>query len=153
MRDLNQCNFIGRIGKDPEAKYMPNGDAVVNFSIACNDDYKKDGAKVEKTNWINIVAFRQLGELVDKYCNKGSKVFVSGKQQTRKWQAQDGTDRYSTEIVAMDVQFLDSKGDTTAAPSYSQQSSNAIPSGQAPIARNKPQANPVDDGFDDDVTF
>ncbi len=107
MRDLNNWTGIGRLGKAPEAKYLANGDCVVNFSIACSDDYKnKQGEDIQKTNWINIVAFRKLGEIIAKYCDKGSQVFVSGKQQTRKWQAKDGSDRYSTEIVADNVQFL-----------------------------------------------
>ncbi len=101
-KDLNLCQFIGRIGKDIELKYMPNGDAVANFSIACGDDYKdkQTGQKVEQTNWINVVAFRRLAEILGEYCNKGDQVYISGKQRTRKYQAQDGSDRYSTEIVA-----------------------------------------------------
>ncbi len=111
-KDLNLCQFIGRIGKDIELKYMPNGDAVANFSIACGDDYKdkQTGQKVEQTNWINVVAFRRLAEILGEYCNKGDQVYISGKQRTRKYQAQDGSDRYSTEIVANEMQMLGSAG-------------------------------------------
>ena len=110
-KDLNQCNFIGRIGKDIELKYMPSGKAVANFSIACSDDYKnkETGQQVEQTNWVNIVAFGRLAEIIGEYCHKGSKVFISGKQITRKWQDQSGADRWTTEINANDLQMLDSR--------------------------------------------
>jgi len=112
-KDLNQCNFIGRLGKDIELRYAASGSAVANFSIACGDDYKdKNGAKVEQTNWINIVIFGKLAELANQYMGKGSKCYVSGKQVTRKWEDRDGNTRYSTEVVANELQFLDSKGDS-----------------------------------------
>jgi len=148
-RSLNQCNFIGNLGKDPTFKAMPNGDAVVNFSIACSDDFKSNGERVEKTNWINIVCFRKLGELVNTYCKKGSKVFVSGKQQTRMWQAEDGSKRYSTEIVANDVQYLDPKPEGNQEHMYQKQA-DAM-STQSPLTKNQPNA--VDSSFDDDVAF
>lgn len=110
-KDLNQCNFIGRLGQDVELKYTPAGKAVANISIACGDDYKnKDtGEKVEQTNWVRVVAFGRLAEVIGEFCHKGSRIFVSGKQVTRKWQDQNGQDRYSTEIVASEMQLLDSK--------------------------------------------
>jgi len=108
-KDLNQCNFIGRLGADPETKHLPNGDAVCNFTIAVGDDYKdKSGQKVEQTEWVRIVAFRGLADVVGKYLQKGSKVFVSGKYRTRSWE-KDGQKHYSTEIVANDMQMLDAK--------------------------------------------
>ena len=112
-KDLNQCNFIGRLGRDPDVKFMSSGKAVVNFSIACGDDYKdkQSGQKVEKTNWINVVAFDRLAEVIGEYLKKGSKVYVTGKQVTRKWQDNTGADRYTTEIVANDMQMLDSRQD------------------------------------------
>lgn len=110
MRDVNSCTFIGRLGKDPEVRSMPNGDGVANLSIACSDDYKdKSGNKVEQTNWINIVAFRGLADVIGKYTKKGSKIYVRGKQVTRKWQDKEGNDRYTTEIVADDIQLLDKR--------------------------------------------
>lgn len=112
-KDLNQCNFIGRIGRDIELKYTANGSAVANFSIAVGDDYKdKNGAKVEQTNWVNIVAFGKGAELLNQYCGKGSKIYVSGKQVTRKWDDRDGNTKYTTEVVCDNFQFLDSKGDS-----------------------------------------
>ena len=88
-KDLNQCNFIGRLGKAPELKYLPDGGAVVNISIACGDDYKdkNSGSKMEQTNWINVVAFRRLAEIIGEYCHKGSRIFITGKQITRKWES------------------------------------------------------------------
>jgi single-strand DNA-binding protein len=143
-KDLNQCNFIGRIGKDIELRYTANGGAVANFSIACGDDYKdKNGAKVEQTNWINIVMFGKAAELVNQYAGKGSRIYVSGKQVTRKWQDQSGADRYTTEVVANEFQFLDSKSDS-AAPARS------TPGRPAPsYADDGPAKAPADDGFDD----
>jgi single-strand DNA-binding protein len=103
--DLNQCNFIGRLGKDPETRSMPNGDQVANFSIACGWKTKTK----EGTEWINIVAFGRLAEIIDQYLSKGSKVFISGNMRTRKWDDKDGVTKYTTEIVARELQFLDSK--------------------------------------------
>ena len=97
-KDLNLCQFIGRLGKDPEVRYTPDGKAVANFSIACSDDYKaKSGEKIEQTNWIKIVAWGRLAEICGEYLKKGSQVYIAGKQVTRKWQDKDGNDRYSTE--------------------------------------------------------
>lgn len=143
-RDLNQCNFIGRLGRDIELKYMPNGNAVANFSIACSDDYKdKSGQKVEQTNWINIVIFGKLAEIAGQYVAKGSQIYVSGKQVTRKWQDQTGADRYTTEIVASEMQMLDSKSDS---------SGQSAPQQQRP-AQNTPQPqNSGAGGFDPDDT-
>jgi len=103
-KDLNNCSFIGRLGRDIELKYTPSGEAVANFSIACGDDYKdKNGQKVEQTNWINIVMFSKRAELAAQYLKKGSRLYVSGKQITRKWQDKNNQDRYTTEIVANEM--------------------------------------------------
>lgn len=142
-KDLNQCNFIGRLGRDVELAYTANGSAVAKFSIACGDDYKdKDGNKVEQTNWINIVIFGKLAEICGQYLSKGSQVYVSGKQVTRKWQDKEGQDRYSTEIVANDMQMLGSRGD-------SGQQAPQAPQQKQPT----PQQAPVDDFDDDSVPF
>lgn len=105
--DLNQCNFIGRLGKDPETRYLPSGDAVTNFSIACG--WK--GKDTEGTEWVRISTFGKLAEICEKYLQKGSQVFVSGRFKTRKWQDKDGQDRYSTEIVADRMQMLGGKSE------------------------------------------
>ena len=103
--DLNQCNFIGRVGKDPEVRYAASGTAVGNFSIAVGYKYKD----TESTEWIRIVVFGKLAEIVGEYVTKGKQLFVSGRMQTRSWEDKDGAKRYTTEIVANDVQFLGSK--------------------------------------------
>ena len=138
-KDLNLCQFIGRIGKDIELRYTANGGAVASFSIACGDDYKdKNGAKVEQVNWVNIVAFGKAGELINQYTGKGSKIYVSGKLTVRKWEHDTKGTQYSTEVVANEMQFLDSKGDS---PQRSQPQNQMNDSdGPAPAG---------DDGFDD----
>ena len=115
-RDLNDCKFIGRIGKDIELKYLPAGDAVINFSIACNDDYKdKSGEIVKRTEWINLVAFKRSAEIIAQYMGKGDQIFVSTKQKTRKWTDRDGNDRYSTENEIMGFQMLGKTSGSEAA--------------------------------------
>ena len=112
MASLNKCAFIGNVGKI-ESKCLPNGDAVVNFSLAVNESYKnKDGVKVEHTEWINAVAFRKLGEIMAQYVQKGASIYIEGKLRTRKWQDKDGQDRYTTEIIADGMQMLGSRQDS-----------------------------------------
>jgi len=120
MASLNKVHLIGNLGKDPELRFMPNGDAVCNFSIATTENWKdKAGAKQEKTEWHNIVMYRKLAEISGEYLKKGSAVYLEGKLQTRKWQTKEGQDRYSTEIIADQMQMLGGKsesGDTSAKP-------------------------------------
>src|SRR6056300_1168388 len=125
-KDLNLCQFIGRLGRDPEVRHTGDGRAIASFSIACSDDYRgKDGNKVEQTNWINIVAFGRLAEIIQEYVTKGSLIYISGKQITRKWQDQQGNGRYTTEVVANEMQMLGGKGENVggsnkpAKPSHS----------------------------------
>ena len=126
---VNQCNFIGRLGQKPEVKYTQSGTAVCNFSIACTDRYKdKSGQQQESTEWITIVAWNRLAEICGEYLDKGSKVYISGKYTTRKWQDQNGNDRYSTEIIAREMQMLDSKQSTGGQGSqYEQSTGEAVP--------------------------
>ena len=136
----NHCSFIGRLGKDPETRYTQAGDAVCNFSVAVDESYKgKDGQKVEKTEWVNCVAWRKLGEICGQYLTKGSLVAVSGKMQTRKWQDSSGQDRYTTEILLDEMRMLGSKGDGVAITSGS--TAAAAPPKQ-PAAASQP---PVED--------
>ena len=112
---LNQCNFIGNLGGDPEVKYTPGGDAVCNFTVACGEKYKdKSGEMKEVTEWVRVVAWRRLADICGEYLQKGSKVFVSGKMTTRKWTDKDGQDRYTTEIVAREMKLLSPKGSSDA---------------------------------------
>lgn len=106
MASLNQCSFIGNVGKDPEMKFLPNGDAVANFSLAVTEKWKKDGEAQERTEWVRCVAFRKLGEIVGEYVKKGAPLYVQGKMSTRKWTDKDGNDRYSTEIIVDQLQML-----------------------------------------------
>ncbi len=137
-RDLNKCMFIGRLGQEPEIRYMPNGNGVANLSLAVGDDYKdKQGNKVEQTEWVRVSVFGKLVEVVEKYLKKGAKVYIEGKMKTRSWE-QDGVKRYATEIHASEMQMLDSKHDV------------------APSKRDNPpaqQSAPDNDNFDDDIPF
>ena len=105
--DLNQCQFIGRLGDNPDVKYMQNGDAVANFVIACGEKWKdKNGQPQESTEWVRCTAYRKLAEIIGEYLAKGSQVYVSGKMKTRKWQDQQGQDRYTTEVIVNNMQML-----------------------------------------------
>lgn len=116
MASVNKVILVGNLGKDPDLRFMPNGDAVCNFSIATTENWKnKDGQKQEKTEWHNIVIFRKLAEIAGEYLKKGRPVYVEGRLQTRKWQDKDGADRYTTEIVADSMQMLGTK-DSNDAP-------------------------------------
>lgn len=113
MSGVNRAFIIGSLGGDPELKYLPNGDAVCNFSVATSEEWKDkaSGEKKEKAEWHRIVAFRKLGEICGKYLTKGKLVYLEGKLQTRSWE-QDGSKRYMTEIVINDMQMLGSKSDS-----------------------------------------
>ena len=106
--DLNQCNFIGRLGKDPETRYAASGTAVCNFSIAVGYKYKEE----ESTEWVRVTTFGKLAEIITQYVSKGSQVFVSGRMQTSPWEDKDGVKRYTTGIIANTVQFLGSRSDS-----------------------------------------
>ena len=148
-RGINKVILIGNLGKDPEVKYMPNGEAVANVTLATSDSWKdkNTGEQVERTEWHRVVFFRRLGEIVGEYLKKGSKIYVEGRLQTRKWQGQDGQDRYTTEIVANEMQMLDSRagGGTANYDQGNNQSNQSAPQAQ-------PAAAAMDD-FDDDIPF
>lgn len=110
MAGVNKVILVGRLGKDPEVRYTPSGVAVANFSMATSEEWKdKDtGDKKERTEWHRIVAWRRLGEICGEYLHKGSQIYIEGKLQTRDWEDRDGNKRYTTEIVAQNMQMLDS---------------------------------------------
>lgn len=110
-RGVNKVIVVGNIGQDPEMKFMPSGGAVTNISVATSEAWKdkQTGQPQERTEWHRVVFFNRLAEIAGEYLKKGSKVYIEGSLRTRKWQAQDGTDRYSTEIVASEMQMLDSR--------------------------------------------
>ena len=154
-RGVNKVILVGNLGQDPDVKYMPNGDAVVNVTLATSETWKDKatGENREKTEWHRVVMFRRLGEIAGEYLKKGSKVYIEGKLQTRKWQGQDGTDRYTTEIVANEMQMLDSRGGQDSGGGSSSYNKPAAAPKPTPAAAPQTQAAPVDSSFDDDIPF
>jgi len=155
-RGINKVILIGNLGKDPEVRYMPSGGAVVNITMATSDSWKDKttGEARDRTEWHNVVFFNKLAEIVGQYLKKGSKVYVEGSLRTRKWQDKEGQDRYTTEIVANDMQMLDSRG--SGNDDYgSGSTSSALSSQPAPARQNAAiSAAPPDDNFeDDDIPF
>lgn len=156
-RGVNKVILIGNLGVDPELRQLPSGVPVVNARLATSSGWKDKatGENKERTEWHNVVFFNRLAEVVGKYTRKGSKIYVEGALRTRKWQGKDGQDRYSTEIVASDMQMLDAKGTTPA----SDFGGADYDEGAAPSAgrdRNPaPASAPGDNGGfeDDDIPF
>jgi len=148
-RGVNKVILIGNLGADPEVRYMPTGGGVANVTIATTEGWKdkQTGEQQEKTEWHRVVFFGRLGEIAGEYLKKGSKVYIEGRLQTRKWQDKSGVDRYTTEIVANDLQMLDSRGGSAEFG----QAGNAGKS-QAAAAQSAPSA-PVPEAFDDDIPF
>ena len=111
-RGVNKVILIGNVGGDPEVRYLPTGNRVTNITLATSETWKdkQTGQKQERTEWHRVVFFNRLGEIAGEYLHKGSKVYIEGALRTRKWQGQDGQDRYATEIVASEMQMLDSRG-------------------------------------------
>ncbi len=110
-RGVNKVILIGNLGKDPEMRYTQTGTAVVNFSLAKTDSWTKDGESNERTEWHNIVAWARLAEICNQYLQKGKQVYIEGRIQTRKWEDRDGNTRYTTEVVAQNMQMLGGRGD------------------------------------------
>lgn len=147
---VNKVILIGNLGRDPEVRYTPNGLAVANITIATTESWKdkQSGENQERTEWHRIVMYSRLAEIAGEYLRKGSKIFIEGRLQTRKWQDKtSGQDRYTTEVIADSLQMLDSKGGSGA--------NTATPSAAASAEKSSadmPQAEPVDN-FDDDIPF
>jgi single-strand DNA-binding protein len=162
-RGLNKAQVIGHLGQDPEARYMPDGTVTASFNVATDESYKDKatGQIVEKTEWHKIALFGRLAEIARDYLKKGSKVYVEGKLRTRKWQHKEhGHDCYSTEIVAHDIQMLDSKNATSGqaassapAQSNNQQQARVQPSPMADNPRGPTHQGAAVDDFDDDIPF
>ncbi|MRH78574.1 single-stranded DNA-binding protein [Spiribacter sp. C176] len=151
-RGVNKVILIGNLGADPEVRYSAAGSAVTNARLATTDQWrdKQSGEQQERTEWHRVVFFGRLAEVAGEYLKKGSKVFVEGRLQTRKWQGQDGQDRYTTEIVVNDMQMLDGRGDMGGSSSGGGSSASHEAASAAP---DESQATaPVDD-FDDDIPF
>ena len=162
-RGINKVILVGNLGNDPEVRATTSGSRVATISIATSESWmdKNTGQKQEKTEWHRVVFFNRLAEIVEQYLTKGSQVYVEGRLQTRKWQDKDGQDRYTTEIVANEMQMLGGKGggggdfqstapmDPPAQRSSAPSKSNApAPAAAAPAAAGGPDIN-----FDDDIPF
>lgn len=153
-RGINMVIIMGNVGVEPEVRYTPSGSAVTNLSIATSESWKdkQSGEIQERTEWHRIVFYNKLAEIVGQYVKKGSKLHVKGSIRTRKWQDQSGQDRYTTEIIADDMQMVDRKGDIEAADGdhgFDQRPTSASQS-QAPA----PQATQAPmDSADDDIPF
>ena len=148
-RGINKVILIGNLGRDPEVRYTPTGLAVANLAIATSESWKdkQTGEPVERTEWHRVVMYQRLAEIAGEYLRKGSKIYIEGRLQTRKWQDKTtGQDRYTTEIVANEMQMLDSKGGTSAATEPAFEKASATSSAT-------PEAAPALDSFDDDVPF
>ena len=152
-RGINKVILIGNLGQDPEVKYMPSGGAVANVTVATSDSWKdkSTGEQKEKTEWHRVVFFNRLAEIVGEYLKKGSKVYIEGRLQTRKWQDQSGNDRYTTEIVANEMQMLDSRGGGGGGNFDQSSSQSSGQSSNQPAAAAAPAGGMAD--FDDDIPF
>lgn len=123
---VNKVILVGHLGKDPELRYTPSGDAVATFTLATSERFKgRDGQQQEKTEWHNIVAWRQLAEICGKFLHKGKQVYIEGKIQSRSYDDRDGNKRYITEIIADQMQMLGNKGESEGRGDYQQKRSGA----------------------------
>jgi len=169
-RGINKVILVGNLGQDPETRYMPSGGAVTNVTLATSESWKdkQTGQPQERTEWHRVVFFNRLAEIAGEYLKKGSKVYVEGSLRTRKWQDQSGQDRYTTEIVAAEMQMLDSRGGGGVGGGYGDDSYNQAPAPQQqrrqappqaqqrPAPQQAPAAQPPAGGFDDfddDIPF
>lgn len=143
---INKVILIGNLGKDPDVRYMNNGNAVANVSIATSESWKDKatGEPMEKTEWHRVVFFGKLAEIVEKYLKKGSKIYVEGRLQTRKWQDQAGNDRYSTEIVVDQRGQMQMLGDSGGGAKASQQGAQAQPDWKSQKVQERPAAQHAD---------
>ncbi len=164
MASVNKVILIGNLGKDPEVRYMPSGDAIATISVATTETFKdRDGAKQERTEWHRVVFFGKLAEIAGQYLKKGRPVYVEGRIHTNKWQDKNGQDRYTTEIIANDMKMLGSRGDASGSAPFSAEGpemEDSAPAprppqgqGSRPQAAAQPQPGPDNSGFDDDIPF
>ena len=156
MSGINKVILIGNLGADPEIRYTPSGDAVATLRIATSETWKdkQTGERMERTEWHRVILWRRLAEIAQQYLHKGSKVYIEGKLQTRKWTDQSGQDRYTTEIQGNEMQMLDGRpADAGERPhgSAGYNRSTESPRAQAPAQSQAPEPPPAD--FDDDIPF
>lgn len=153
-RGINKVILIGNLGQDPDVRSTAQGSTVTNLNLATDESYKdkNTGQVVPKTEWHRVVLFNKLAEIAGDYLNKGSKVYIEGKLQTRKWQDQQGQDRYTTEIVANDLKMLDSRGDNAGQQQAPAQQQSAPAQRPVRHQEHQPAQSSMDD-FDDDIPF
>lgn len=146
-RGVNKVILVGNCGRDPETRYSPSGSGVTKVSIATSESWKdkQTGEQKDRTEWHNVVFFGRLAEIAGEYLRKGSQVYIEGSLRTNKWQDKNGQDRYTTEIVASEMQMLGSRG-AGGGDSYA-------PAQQQNAPASKPEPALVDEGFDDDIPF
>lgn len=165
MRGINKVIIVGTLGADPEVRYSPNGTAFANISVATNESWKdkQTGEPREHTEWHRVVFSARLAEVAGEYLRKGSKVYIEGKNHTRKWQDQSGKDCYITEIRAREMQMLDSRDSASNEAQQSQNYGGSAPQASRPPQQpsrsmqphqqSQPQSPPDMDSFDDDIPF
>jgi single-strand DNA-binding protein len=146
-RGVNKVILVGNLGRDPEVRYMPSGNAVANVTLATTESWKdkQSGEKQERTEWHNVVFYSRLAEIAGEYLKKGSQVYVEGSLRTRKWQDKNGNDRYTTEIIASEMQMLGGRGGSTG---YA-----AGDSAPAMAESSTSSAGSAAPDFDDDIPF
>jgi single-strand DNA-binding protein len=151
MASVNKVILVGNLGRDPETRYMPNGEAVTNVTIATTDTWKDKatGEKKEATEWHRVVFYRKLAEIAGQYLKKGSQVYIEGSLKTRKWQDKEGQERYTTEIIADTMQMLGSRQGSGEAPARERE---VAPAPAAAGGGKKPAASNFGD-MDDDIPF
>lgn len=146
-RGINKVILVGNLGADPETRYMPSGGAVTNIRVATTDSWrdKESGEQQERTEWHSVALFGRLGEIAGEYLRKGRQVYIEGRLRTRKWQDRDGNDRYTTEIIANEMQMLGGRADAGGAP--------ARPAPAAAPAAAAAGSTSDSGDFDDDIPF
>jgi single-strand DNA-binding protein len=164
-RGINKVIIVGNVGGDPETRYMPSGSAVTNLTIATNESWKdkQSGEQKERTEWHRVAMFNRLAEIAAEYLRKGSQVYIEGKLRTRKWQDKSGNDRYTTEIIADEMQMLGGRGGSSGGGSFGggsqgsqgSQGSEGGQGGEQAGSQGGGMAPPPSDpdGFDDDIPF
>ena len=152
-RGINKVIIVGNVGGDPETRYMPSGSAVTNLTIATNETWKdkQTGEQKERTEWHRVAMFNRLAEIAAEYLRKGSQVYIEGKLRTRKWQDKSGNDRYTTEIIADEMQMLGGRGGSGGGGNFGGSNQGSDQSGGQGGGNVPPQPGP--DDFDDDIPF
>lgn len=151
---VNKVILVGRLGKDPETRFMTNGEAVTNVSLATSENWKdKNGEKQEKTEWHNLTFYRRLAEIAGEYLKKGSLIYVEGKLSTRKWQDKEGKDRYTTEIIVNEMQMLSSKSGSSGSFEIVDKPAGGAASAAPATKKPAPAKAGGFDNFDDDIPF